>query len=150
MVGLLIRSLVLMLITLGVSGATAPQSLCTNATLTGRYIFEGHGFIEPIEPGVERLHYGYFFFDGHGGLTGRQSSSRGGRSGREDRAGGIGGNICARCGLRGDVEFSPRKAPRHRVVRNRRRNSLGYLCHWQRAKRAHDQNGPRHNGGPHV
>jgi hypothetical protein len=87
MVGLLIRSLVLMLITLGVSGATAPQSRCTNATLTGRYIFEGHGFIEPIEPGVERLHYGYFFFDGHGGLTGRQSSSRGGRIGREELAG---------------------------------------------------------------
>jgi len=87
MTGMLLRSLLLIFMALGVSAAAAPQLQCTNATLAGRYIFEGHGFIEPIEPGVERLHYGYFVFDGRGGLTGRQSSSRGGRIGREELAG---------------------------------------------------------------
>ena len=43
--------------------------------------------IEPIEPGVERIHYGQFMFDGHGRLTGKQSSSRGGKIGREDLEG---------------------------------------------------------------
>lgn len=67
--------------------ATAPEPQCSNGSLTGRYIFTGRGYIEPIEPGVERVHYGYFEFDGHGNLTGKQSSSRGGRIGREDLSG---------------------------------------------------------------
>src|SRR5215831_13522844 len=43
----------------------------------------GRGFIEPIEPGVQRMHYGIFVFDGAGKLSGKQSSSRGGKIGRE-------------------------------------------------------------------
>ncbi len=87
MLGMLLRLLLLLLVALGTSAAAPPQSRCSNATLLGRYVFAGHGFIEPIEPGVERLHYGYFVFDGRGNLTGRQSSSRGGRIGREELAG---------------------------------------------------------------
>jgi len=64
-----------------------PEQQCSNGSLTGRYIFTGRGYIEPIEPGVERAHYGYFEFDGHGNLTGKQSSSRGGQIGREDLTG---------------------------------------------------------------
>lgn len=67
--------------------ATAAPRRCSAAMLTGRYVFTGHGFIEPIEPAVERVHYGYFEFDGRGKLTGKQSSSRGGRIGREELAG---------------------------------------------------------------
>jgi hypothetical protein len=56
---------------------------CTIGTLTGHYVFTGSGFIEPIEPGIQRLHYGMFRFDGGGTLSGKQSSSRGGNIGRE-------------------------------------------------------------------
>ena len=59
------------------------QKNCTLGTLKGRYVFVGRGFIEALEPGVQRMHYGYFSFDGSGKLTGKQSSSRGGRIGRE-------------------------------------------------------------------
>jgi hypothetical protein len=56
---------------------------CTVGTLKGRYVFTGRGFIEALEPGVQRVHYGFFIFDGSGKLTGKQSSSRGGKIGRE-------------------------------------------------------------------
>lgn len=56
---------------------------CTVGTLRGRYVFTGRGFIEALEPGVQRLHYGFFNFDGSGKLTGKQSSSPGGKIGRE-------------------------------------------------------------------
>lgn len=46
-------------------------------------MFVGRGLIEALEPGVQRMHYGYFSFNGSGKLTGKQSSSRGGRIGRE-------------------------------------------------------------------
>lgn len=59
----------------------APQ--CTVATLKGPYVFAGRGFIEALEPGVQRVHYGVFNFDGAGKMTGKQSSSRGGKIGRE-------------------------------------------------------------------
>ncbi len=65
----------------GNSAVSGPQ--CSVATLEGRYVFTGRGFIEPIEPGVERLHYGVFVFDGRGRMTGKQTSSRGGKIGRE-------------------------------------------------------------------
>lgn len=65
----------------------SPKQQCSNELLTGRYIFTGRGYIEPIEPSVERVHYGLLEFDGHGNLTGKQSSSRGGRIGHEDLAG---------------------------------------------------------------
>lgn len=87
MSGMLLRLLPLMLVGLDVSAGAAPPTQCTAATLTGRYVFTGRGFIEPIEPGVERVHYGYFTFDGRGRLTGKQSSSRGGRIGREELQG---------------------------------------------------------------
>ena len=59
------------------------QEQCTTGTLRGQYVFTGRGFIEPIEPGVQRMHYGIFVFDGAGKLSGKQSSSRGGKIGRE-------------------------------------------------------------------
>ncbi len=46
-------------------------------------MFTGRGFIEALEPGVQRMHYGFFNFDGSGKFTGKQSSSRGGKIGRE-------------------------------------------------------------------
>jgi len=59
------------------------QNQCTTGTLQGQYVFTGRGFIEPVEPGVQRMHYGIFVFDGAGKLSGKQSSSRGGKIGRE-------------------------------------------------------------------
>jgi len=56
---------------------------CSLATLKGQYAFTGQGIIEALEPGVQRMHYGFFRFDGAGRMTGKQSSSRGGRIGRE-------------------------------------------------------------------
>jgi hypothetical protein len=59
------------------------QKQCTTGTLRGQYVFTGRGFIEPIEPGVQRVHYGIFVFDG--AADSRESSplSRGGKIGRE-------------------------------------------------------------------
>jgi hypothetical protein len=62
---------------------TLAEGRCTVGTLKGRYVFVGRGFIEALEPGVQRMHYGFFNFDGSGKLTGKQSSSRGGKIGRE-------------------------------------------------------------------
>ena len=56
---------------------------CDAAALNGRYVFTGRGFIEAVQPGIQRMHYGVFVFDGAGKLTGKQSSSRGGKIGRE-------------------------------------------------------------------
>jgi hypothetical protein len=64
------------------SGAFADEA-CSVTTLKGRYVFVGRGFIEALEPGVQRVHYGAFTFDGSGKVTGKQSSSRGGKLGRE-------------------------------------------------------------------
>jgi len=44
---------------------------------------QGRGFIEPGQPGIQRVHYGIFVFDGTGKFSGKQSSSRGGKIGRE-------------------------------------------------------------------
>ena len=59
------------------------QEQCTPGTLKSLYIFAGRGFIEPADPGVQRMHYGVFVFDGVGKFSGKQSSSRGGKIGRE-------------------------------------------------------------------
>lgn len=69
--------------------ANAPDNAgqCSASTLSGRYVFAGQGIIEPIEPGIERIHFGQFVFDGRGKLSGKQSSSRGGKIGREDLEG---------------------------------------------------------------
>src|SRR5260221_9943102 len=75
-------ALVLGLITLGPTLCLA-QKQCTTGMLQGQYVFTGRGFIEAVEPGVQRMHYGIFVFDGAGKLSGKQSSSRGGKIGRE-------------------------------------------------------------------
>ena len=59
------------------------QEQCTTQKLQGQYVFVGRGFIEAADPGVQRNHYGVFVFDGSGKFTGKQSSSRGGKIGRE-------------------------------------------------------------------
>jgi len=59
------------------------QAQCSTQTLKGQYVFTGRGFIEPVDPGVQRMHYGVFVFDGAGKFSGKQSSSRGGKIGRE-------------------------------------------------------------------
>jgi len=65
------------------SATALAQEKCSVETLKGRYVFTGRGFIEALEPGIQRMHYGYFSFDGSGKLIGKQSSSRGGKIGRE-------------------------------------------------------------------
>jgi hypothetical protein len=66
-----------------VSSSAGAQAPCDAAALNGRYVFTGRGFIEAVQPGIQRMHYGVFVFDGAGKLTGKQSSSRGGKIGRE-------------------------------------------------------------------
>ena len=65
------------------SVAAWSQERCSVGALKGSYIFAGRGFIEAVEPSIQRVHYGVFTFDGAGKLSGKQSSSRGGRIGRE-------------------------------------------------------------------
>ena len=65
------------------SAKALAEEKCSVETLKGRYVFTGRGFIEALEPGVQRMHYGVFIFDGSGKFTGKQSSSRGGKIGRE-------------------------------------------------------------------
>ena len=59
------------------------SAACGAGSLQGQYIFTGRGFIESVEPGIQRMHYGIFVFDGAGKFAGKQSSSRGGKIGRE-------------------------------------------------------------------
>lgn len=66
-----------------ISANALAEENCTVGTLKGQYVFTGRGFIEALEPGVQRMHYGGFIFDGSGKFTGKQSSSRGGKIGRE-------------------------------------------------------------------
>ena len=66
-----------------VSSSAGAQAPCDAAALNGSYVFTGRGFIEAVQPGIQRMHYGVFVFDGAGKLTGKQSSSRGGKIGRE-------------------------------------------------------------------
>ena len=66
-----------------ISASSLAQEKCTVGTLKGQYVFTGRGFIEALQPGVQRMHYGVFIFDGSGKFTGKQSSSRGGKIGRE-------------------------------------------------------------------
>src|SRR5215213_5765005 len=65
------------------SASSLAQESCSVGSLKGQYVFTGRGFIEAIEPGVQRVHYGIYVFDGAGKFTGKQSSSRGGKIGRE-------------------------------------------------------------------
>jgi len=63
--------------------SNACVAACGPGSLQGRYVFTGRGFIEALEPGIQRMHYGTFIFDGKGTFAGKQSSSRGGKIGRE-------------------------------------------------------------------
>lgn len=56
---------------------------CSVQTLKGQYTFAGRGYIEPGDPGVQRVHRGLLVFDGAGHVSGKQSSSRGGKIGHE-------------------------------------------------------------------
>ena len=105
------------LLTLGLLGCpsviSAAQAQCSTTTLQGQFVFTGRGFIEAAEPGIQRVHYGVFVFDGAGKLTGKQSSSRGGKIGREQLEGSY--TIDADC--TGKMEFGT--VPNH-----------GGLTHW--------------------
>jgi len=59
------------------------QAQCSAQTLKGRYIFIGRGYIEPDDPGVQRVRRGVLVFDGASNVSGKQLSSRGGKIGRE-------------------------------------------------------------------
>lgn len=63
--------------------AARTQAQCSAQTLNGQYIFTGRGYIEPDDPEVQRVHRGLLVFDGAGNVSGKQSSSRGGKIGRE-------------------------------------------------------------------
>src|SRR6185436_4607060 len=69
------------------ASASAAEETCNLGALQGRFVFTGRGFIEAVQPGVQRMHYGIFVFDGAGTFAGKQSSSRGGKIGREKLAG---------------------------------------------------------------
>jgi hypothetical protein len=71
------------LLALLASGGAAGAETCRLDSLQGQFVFTGRGFIEAVQPGVQRMHYGVFIFDGAGKFTGKQSSSRGGKIGRE-------------------------------------------------------------------
>jgi len=62
---------------------TLAHAQCSMQTLKGQYVFTGRGYIEPDDPGVQRVHRGVLVFDGAGNVSGKQSSSRGGKIGRE-------------------------------------------------------------------
>src|SRR5215204_2287836 len=57
------------------------QAPCDAAALNGRYVFTGRGFIEAVQPGIQRMHYGVFVFDGAGRLTGKHHQASVVRSG---------------------------------------------------------------------
>jgi len=80
-------ALVVLIIASLISTLSSAQDQCSTSTLKGQYVFTGRGFIEALDPGVPRMHYGAFIFDGAGKFTGKQSSSRGGKIGREKLAG---------------------------------------------------------------
>ena len=65
------------------ASASAAEESCNLGALQGRFVFIGRGFIEAVQPGIQRVHYGIFVFDGAGKFMGKQSSSRGGKIGRE-------------------------------------------------------------------
>lgn len=77
-----IAALLLFVIALAPTSAWA-QASCSASTLKGEYLFTGRGYIEPGDPGTQRVHRGMLVFDGAGKVTGKQSSSRGGKIGHE-------------------------------------------------------------------
>lgn len=72
------------------SASVAPVAAaadCSVDVLRGRYVFTHRGFLDPGAPTVKRIHYGLITFDGAGKFSGKQSSSRGGKIGRENIVG---------------------------------------------------------------
>jgi hypothetical protein len=82
-----VKGSVLLIVASLIPALAMAQEHCSTGTLKGQYVFTGRGFIEALDPGVPRMHYGAFIFDGAGKFTGKQSSSRGGKIGREKLAG---------------------------------------------------------------
>jgi hypothetical protein len=66
---------------------TSAQGQCSSQMLKGQYVLAGRGYIEPGDPGVQRMHRGILVFDGAGNVTGKQSSSRAGKIGHEKPSG---------------------------------------------------------------
>jgi hypothetical protein len=77
------RLLTVIAFALSAPGAWAAQKGCSVSALKGQYVFTGRGFMEAADPGVQRVQYGVYVFDGAGKFTGKQSSNRGGKIGRE-------------------------------------------------------------------
>jgi len=77
------KASLLILLLASTSVSARSEESCSVGVLKGSYVFAGRGFIEAIEPTIQRVHYGVFIFDGAGKLSGKQSSSRGGKIGRE-------------------------------------------------------------------
>lgn len=75
--------LAITLLALSAFVSAAAEETCNVGSLQGRFVFTGRGFIEAVQPGIQRVHYGIFVFDGAGKFVGKQSSSRGGKIGRE-------------------------------------------------------------------
>jgi hypothetical protein len=73
----------LIAVALSAPGAWAGPKRCSVSALKGQYVFTGRGFMEAADPGVHRVQYGIYVFDGAGKFTGKQSSNRGGKIGRE-------------------------------------------------------------------
>jgi hypothetical protein len=71
------------LLALSASVNAAAEEVCNVGSLQGQFVFTGRGFIEAVQPDIQRVHYGIFVFDGAGKFAGKQSSSRGGKIGRE-------------------------------------------------------------------
>jgi len=65
------------------AAAIPARAECSAQTLRGEYVLAGRGYIEPGDPGVQRAHRGLLVFDGAGNVSGKQSSSRGGKIGHE-------------------------------------------------------------------
>jgi hypothetical protein len=64
---------------------SAVWSACTPKTLAGQYIFIGKGIIEPLATTVQRVHSGVYIFDGLANVSGKETSSRGGKVTREQK-----------------------------------------------------------------
>ncbi len=65
--------------------AATAQEHCSRQTLKGQYIFTGRGYIEPGDPNIQREHSGILVFDGVGSVSGKQSSTRGGKIRRDEK-----------------------------------------------------------------
>ncbi len=56
------------LLALAASAGASAKETCNLDSLQGQFVFTGRGFIEAAQPGIQRVHYGTFVFDGAGPL----------------------------------------------------------------------------------